>query len=81
MYCYPPIEVTFMVTLHVFIIKYYPNLSSNYYPKLTIWIIYPFILNLGEFIYEVTFPEHYLIVGEEIAMFSYSGIMFLIDIQ
>ena len=36
----------FMVILHVFIIKIYPNLFSNYYPKYTIWVIYPFLLNL-----------------------------------
>ena len=78
-YHYPPIEVIFMVILYVFIIKNYPNLFSNYYPKYTIWVIYPFILNLGEFIYKVTFPEHYPIVQEETAMFSFFGIMFLID--
>ena len=70
-----------MVILHLFIIKNYPNLFSNYYPKFTIGVIYPFILNFGEFIYEVTFPEHYLIVREEISMFSYFGILFLIEIQ
>ena len=55
----------FMEILYVFIIKNYPKLFSNYYPKFTIWVIYPFILKFGEFIYEVTFPEHYLIVREE----------------
>ena len=49
-YHYPPIEVILMVILYDFIIKYYPNLSSNYYPKYKIWFIYPFILNLGELI-------------------------------
>ena len=49
-----------MVILHVFIIKNDPNLFSDYYPKYTIRVNYPFILNLGEFIYEVTLPEHYL---------------------
>ena len=39
-----------------------PNFFSNYYPKYTIRVNYPFILNLGEFIYEVTLPEHYPIV-------------------
>ena len=68
-----------MVIFHVFIIKNYPNLFSNYYPKYTIWVIYPFILNFGKFIYEVTFPEHYPIVREETVMFSYFGITFLID--
>ena len=52
-YHYPPIGVLFMVILHVFIIKNYPNLFSNYYPKYTIWVIYPFLLNLGEFIYKI----------------------------
>ena len=78
-YHYPPIGVVFMVILHVFIIKNYPYLFSNYYPKFTIWVIYPFILNFGDFIYEVTFPKHYLIVREGTAMLSYFGIMFLID--
>ena len=70
-----------MVTFHVSIIKNYPICFSNYYPKSTIWVIYPFILNFGELIYEVTVPEHYPIIREEIAMFSYFGIMFLIEIQ
>ena len=69
-----------MVILHVFIIKNYTNLFSNYYPKYKIWVNCSFILNLGEFIYEVTFPEHYLIVQKETAMFSYCGITFLIEI-
>ena len=69
----------FMVILHVFIIKKYPNLFSNYYPKYTIWVFYPFTLDLGEFIYEVTFPEDLPIVQEETAMFSFFYIMFLID--
>ena len=68
-----------MVILYIFIIKNYPNLFSNYCPKFTIWVIYPFILNFGELIYEVTFPGHYMIVREETAMFSYFGIMFMID--
>ena len=79
-YHYPLIQVIYMVILHVFIIKNYPNLFSNYYPKSKIWVIYPFILNFGEFIYEVTFPEHYQIVREETAMFYYFGIMFLIGV-
>ena len=57
-YHYPPIRVIFMVILHVFIIKNYPNLFSNYYHKYTIWVIYPFILSFGSFIYEVALPEH-----------------------
>ena len=57
-YHYPLIGVIYMVILHVFIIKNYPNLSSNYYPKYKIRVNYPFILNFGEFIYEVTFPEN-----------------------
>ena len=40
---YPPIGVIFMLILHVFIIKNCPNLFSNYYPKYTIWVIYPFL--------------------------------------
>ena len=36
-------------------------------------------MNLGEFIYEVTSPEHNPIVREEMAMFSFFGILFLID--
>ena len=76
---YPSIEVIFMIILHVFIIKKNPNLFSNYYPKYTIWVVYPFILNLGEFLYKFTFPEHYPIVREEKAMFSSFSIMFLID--
>ena len=62
-------------------IKNYPNLFSNYYLKYTMRVNYPFIFIFGEFIYEVTFPEHYLIVQEESAMFSYCGITFLIEIQ
>ena len=68
-----------MVIFHVVIIKKYPNLFSNYYPKYIIWVIYCFILNVGELINEVTFPKHYHIVREEKEMFSYFGIMFLID--
>ena len=74
-----PIGVIFMVILHVFIIKNHPNLFPNYYPKYTIWVIYPFILNFGKFIYKVISPEHNPIVREETAMLSYFGIMFLID--
>ena len=70
-YHYPPVGVIFMVILHVFIIKNYPNLFSNYYPKYTFWVIYPFLMNLGEFIFEVTSPEHNPIVREEMAMFSF----------
>ena len=70
-----------MVILHVFISINYPNLFSDYYPKFTTWVIYPFILNFGELLYEVSFPEHYPIVRKETAMFSYFGIMFLIEIQ
>ena len=47
-----------MVIMHVFIIKNYPNLFSNYYLNYTFWFIYHFLMNLGEFIYEVTFPEN-----------------------
>ena len=78
-YHYPPVGVIFMVILHVFIIKNYPNLFSNYYPKYTFWVIYPFLMSLGEFIYEVTSPEHNPIVREEMAMFSFFGILFLIE--
>ena len=78
---HPLIGVIYMVILHVFIIKNHPNWFSNYYPKSIIWVIYPFILNFGEFIHEVTFTEHYLIIQEEIAMLSYYGIMFPIEIQ
>ena len=77
----PLIGEIYMVILHVFIIKNYPNLFSNYYPKYTIRVNYSFILNFGEFIYEVILPEHHPIVREETAMFSYFGIMFLIEIQ
>ena len=35
-----------------------PYYLSNYYHKYTIWVFYPFILNLGESIYEITSPEH-----------------------
>ena len=80
-YHYPLIGVIYMVSLHIIIIKNYPNLFSKYYPKYTIRVNYPFILNLGEFIYKVTFPEHYPIVQEETAMFSYCGITFLIEIH
>ena len=72
-YHYLPVGVIFMIILHVFIIKNYPNLFSKYYPKGTIWVIYPFILNFGGFIYEVTFPKHYPIVREETAMFYFFG--------
>ena len=48
-YQYPLIGVIFMVILLIFIIQNYPNLFSKYYPKFTIWVIYPFIFNLGEF--------------------------------
>ena len=49
-YHYPPIGVIFIVIFHLFIIKNYPNLFSNYYPKYTVWVIYPFLFNLREFI-------------------------------
>ena len=55
-YHYPLIGVIYMVILHVFIIKNYPHLFSNYYPKYTIRVNYLFMLNFGEFIYEVTLP-------------------------
>ena len=45
-YHYPPIGVIFMVILHVFTTKNYPNFSSNYYPKHTIWVICPLYLIL-----------------------------------
>ena len=78
---YPLIGVIYMVILHFLIIKNYPSLFSNYYFESTIWVIYPFILNFVEFIYEVTFSEHKPIVREETAMFSYFGIMFMIEIH
>ena len=58
-----------------------PKFVLKYYPKSTIWVIYPCILNFGDFIYEVTYPEHYSNVREETEIFSYFGIMFLIEIQ
>ena len=67
----PQVGVIFMVILHVSIIKNYPNLFSNYYPKYTFWVIYPFLMNLGEFIYKVISSEHSPIVREEMAMFSF----------
>ena len=70
-----------MGILHIFIIKNDQIIFSNYCPKYTIRMIYPFILSLGEFIYEVPFPEHYTIVREEKPMLSYCGITFLIEIQ
>ena len=48
-YHFPLIGVIFMVILLIFIIQNYPNFFSKYYPKFTIWVIYPFIFNLGEF--------------------------------
>ena len=36
-------------------------------------------MHLQEFIYEFTFPEHYPIVQEEIEMFSFFGILFLVE--
>ena len=48
-YHYPLIGVIFMVILLISIIQNYPNFFSKYYPKFTIWVIYPFIFNLGEF--------------------------------
>ena len=35
-YHYPPVEVILTVILHIFIIKNYSHLFSNYYPKYTI---------------------------------------------
>ena len=52
-YHYPPVAVIFMVILHVSIIKSHPNLFSSYYSKHTIWVIYSFSINLGEFVYNV----------------------------
>ena len=77
----PLIGVIYMVILHIFIIKNYPNFFSNYYPKYAIRVNYPFVLNFGEFIYNITLFEHYPIVREETEMFSYCGIIFLIEIQ
>ena len=48
-YHYPLIGVMFMVILLIFIIRNCPNSFSNYYPKYTIRVIYPFIFNLGYF--------------------------------
>ena len=48
-YHYPLFWVIFMVIFLNFIIQNYPNYFSKYYPKFTIWVIYPFIFNLGEF--------------------------------
>ena len=42
-YHYPVFGVIFVVILHAFIIKNYPNSFSNYYPKYTFWVIYPFL--------------------------------------
>ena len=78
-YHHPLVGVILMVILHIFIIKNYPIFFSNYYPKYTFWVIYPFLMNLGEFIYEVTSHEHNPIVRVEMAMFSFFGILFLID--
>ena len=75
-YHYPLIGVVYMIILHVFIIKNGPNLFSNYYPNSTIRLIYPFILNFGEFIYKVSLPEDYSIAQEETEMIYYFGIMF-----
>ena len=61
-YHYPLIGVIYMVILHVFIIKNYPNFFSNYYPKYTIRVIYPLLLNLGEFLYEVPLTGYYPIL-------------------
>ena len=69
-----------MVILHVFLIKNYPNLFSNYYLKSTISVIYPFILNFGEFVHKIC-PEHCPIIREEIATLSYFSIMILIEIK
>ena len=80
-YYYPIIGVNYMVILHVLIIPNYQTLFSNDYPKYKIWVNCPFILNFGEFLYELTFPEHYPIVKEKTAMFSSFGIMFLIEIK
>ena len=41
-YHYPLVGVIFMVILYVFIIKSYPNLLPNYYPKYIFRVIYPF---------------------------------------
>ena len=80
-YHYPLIGVIYMVILHVLIIKNDPNFFSNYYPKYKIRVNCPLILNFGEFIYEVTLPEHYLIIREETEMFYCCGITLLIEIQ
>ena len=41
-YPYPSFGVIFMIILHAFIIKNYTKLFSNYHPKFTLWVIYPF---------------------------------------
>ena len=80
-YHYPLIGVIFMVVLLIFIIQNYPIFFSNYYPKFTIRVIYPFIFNLGEFQYELPLPQHYPIVREEKVMLSCFCITFLIEIN
>ena len=69
-YHYPLAGVILMVILHVFIIKNFSNFFSNYFPKYTYWVIFPFY-TFTMIIYEFTFPEHYLIVREEMEMFSF----------
>ena len=61
--------VVLMVILHVLIIKNYPKLFSNYYPKFIFWVTYPFY-DLREVIHKFNLPEHYPIVQEEMAVFS-----------
>ena len=70
-YHYPAIGIIFISNFARSYYQNYPNLVSNYYPKYTFWVIYPFLINLGEFLYKVAFPEHFPIVLEDMAMFYF----------
>ena len=60
-----------MVVLHVFIIKFYPNCFSNYYPQYTVLGHFPLCIEFRRIYIQSHFPEHYPIVREETAMFSF----------
>ena len=75
----PLFGVIFMITLHVSIIKHYPKLFSNYYPKFTFWIIYSFLC-VYEKLYINSISLNITRLYERKWQCShYFGIMFLID--
>ena len=60
-YPYPLFGINFMVILHVFVIKITLNCSQIITLNTNLELL-TFLMNLQELIYELTFPEYFLIV-------------------